>query len=257
MASGIELVVQGDDFGMCHAVNTGVAEAFTNGILSQASTMVACPWFDEAAALAAEHDIPLGVHLTLTCEWDYLRWPPLTGGPSLAGPDRTFHRTVDEARRTADHDEAVAELSAQVDRLLATGRMPEYFDVHMGLVAPAAYAAVCARYDVPFTYPGLDASLTWTTISSLSQRPNATKTEWLLGYLDQLEPGVHLLVCHVATPGEELRSITGPESEPWLWAEEYRKGDLAAVTDPRVRDVVDSRSILLTSVGPAFAGAKT
>ena len=55
MASGIELVVQGDDFGMCHAVNTGVAEAFTNGILSQASTMVACPWFDEAAALAAAH----------------------------------------------------------------------------------------------------------------------------------------------------------------------------------------------------------
>ena len=42
-----------------------------------------------------------------------------------------------------------------------------------------------------------------------------------------------------------------------LSAEEYRKGDLAAVTDPRVRDVVDSRSILLTSVGRAFAGAKT
>ena len=97
MASGIELVVQGDDFGMCHAVNTGVAEAFTNGILSQASTMVACPWFDEAAALAAEHDIPLGVHLTLTCEWDYLRWPPLTGGPSLAGPDR--HGRVDLLQR--------------------------------------------------------------------------------------------------------------------------------------------------------------
>jgi predicted glycoside hydrolase/deacetylase ChbG (UPF0249 family) len=73
VAGDVRLIVQGDDFGMCHAVNVGTMQAFQEGILTQASTMAACPWFTEAAALARESGIPLGVHQTLTCEWDFLR----------------------------------------------------------------------------------------------------------------------------------------------------------------------------------------
>src|SRR5215470_15234762 len=86
----IRLVVRGDDFGMCHAVNEGIVRAVTEGIVTTASTMAPCPWFEEAAKIAKEVGIPIGAHPTLTCEWDYFRWRPLTGGPSLAGADRTF-----------------------------------------------------------------------------------------------------------------------------------------------------------------------
>jgi predicted glycoside hydrolase/deacetylase ChbG (UPF0249 family) len=68
----IQLAVQGDDFEMCHTVNTGTVQAFREGILTQASTMVPCPWFWEAADPAKRHRIPLGIHSTLTCEWDGL-----------------------------------------------------------------------------------------------------------------------------------------------------------------------------------------
>ncbi len=83
----IQLVVQGDDFGMCHAVNAGIEEAFVRGILTQASTMAVCPWVDEALDIATRLGIPVGLHQTLTCDWDRLRWGSLTSGASLVGAD--------------------------------------------------------------------------------------------------------------------------------------------------------------------------
>ncbi len=98
--SVIRLVVRGDDFGMCHAVNEGIRRAFTEGIVTTASTMAPCPWFGEAVKITKEIGIPLGAHQTLTCEWDYFRWRPLTGGPSLVGADGTF-RPSDRASQAA------------------------------------------------------------------------------------------------------------------------------------------------------------
>lgn len=254
MSDAIRLVVQGDDFGMCHAVNTGTVQAFLEGVLTQASTMVPCPWFTEAAALARQHGIPLGIHQTLTCEWDYLRWRPLTEGKTLLGDDgATLHRTVVGARDAIDHDEAVAELTAQAERFMAENLEIGYFDVHMGFIAGPAYAAVSEKYGRPFLYPGVPTSLSFTSIKGLSDREAADKKPWLLHYLETLEPGTHLLVCHCATPGEEIASITGPESTPFRWAEEFRKSDLETLTDPDVRATVDKLGIDLVSVAEAFA----
>lgn len=252
----VQLVVQGDDFGMCHAVNTGTVRAFEDGILTQASTMVPCPWFDEAAALALEHRIPLGIHQTLTCEWDHLRWRPITAGRSLVGEDATFHRTVAAARDTVERDEAIAELEAQTARFTAAGLDLTYYDVHMGVVAPEAYEVVAERHRVPFLYPGIPASLTFASIRMLSERSAAEKKDWMLHYLERRaqEPGVHLLVSHCAVGGEEIAAITRPDSPVFAWAEEYRVSDLAVLTDPDVRAAVDSLGIRLTTVRDAFAG---
>ncbi len=247
-----QLVVQGDDFGMCHAVNTGTVRAFTEGVLTQASTMVACPWFPEAAALATAHGLPLGIHSTLTCEWDGLRWGPLSGGRSLVEADGTFHRTVDGARR-ADADEATDELVAQTERFLAAQLPLTYFDVHMGLSQLPAYDAVSSRYDVPFLYPGVPASLTFASIKMLSERSAEEKKDWLLGYLERLadRPGVHLLVSHCAADDPELAALVQPDSPVFPWAREYRVSDLAVLTDPDVRAAVDAHGIELVSVATA------
>lgn len=250
----VQLVVQSDDFGMCHAVNRGVVRAFAEGIVTQASTMVPCPWFDEAAELGKQHGIPLGMHATLTCEWDYLRWPPITGATSLTGGDRTFHRTIADARANASVDEATNELVAQAERFLAVGLELEHVDCHMGVVHVPAYEAICERYGQRFIYPGVNPSYRFTSISGLSDREAEEKKGWLLRRLERLEPGVHLLVTHCAEPGEEMSSITAPTSGPWRWAEEYRKSDLATVTDPEVRSRIDDLGIELCSVGTAHFG---
>ena len=118
--SDIKLVVQGDDLGMCRAVNEGIALAKTDGILTQASVMAPTPWFAEGAAIVRRAGLPVGLHVTLTCEWDYLRWSPLSPATTLRGADGTFHRTVEDAA-TADPGEAVAEAHAQADRATALG----------------------------------------------------------------------------------------------------------------------------------------
>lgn len=247
----ILLIVQGDDFGMCHAVNTGTVRAFTDGVLTQASTMVPCPWFWEAADLARAQGLPLGIHSTLTCEWDGLRWSPITGGPSLRGEDGTCVRTVPLAKEI-DPAEATDELLAQTERFLAAGLELTYFDVHMGLSQMPAYDAVSSRYGVPFLYPGVPASLSFDSIKTLSDRPEESKKDWMLGYLERRPPGVHLLVTHCADDDPELAAMVRPGSPVEPWAREYRISDLAVLTDPDVRAAVDRLGIELASVKTAF-----
>ncbi|HMG63122.1 MAG TPA: ChbG/HpnK family deacetylase [Streptosporangiaceae bacterium] len=253
MAGEIKLIVRADDFGMCHSVNDGILRAFTEGIVTQASVMVPCPWFTEAAAMTRSHAIPVGVHQTLTCEWDYLRWRPLTGGPSLTGPDGTFLRSVAEARDAIAHEDAVAELLAQIARFTAEDLPLDYLDVHMGAVAPKAYAEVADQVDTLFLYSALARERGLTSIEGLSERETGDKKDWLVSYLRELGPGTHMLVVHPAVGGPEIASITGPDSIPYRWAEEYRIADLEVLTDPEVAALISERGIELTTAAKTIA----
>lgn len=248
MSETIQLVVQSDDFGMCHAGNTGVVQAFKEGVLTQASVMVPCPWFREAAELARQHSIPVGVHLTLTAEWDYLRWGPLTGGRSLVGQDGRFPRTIDAVRENAKPDEMLEEFLAQVELFCGEGLDPAYFDCHMGVVTPEPYAEVCRRYGRPFDYPIGDVAVGFDSIHMLSGRPSEEKIPYLLDRIANLEPGKHLIVSHCAVDSDELRSMTSDDAENAEWALEYRVSDLAALTSDVVRDAIAERGIRLVSV---------
>lgn len=249
--ASIELVVQGDDFGMCHAVNEGVATAFVDGVLTQTSVMAACPWVDEALSLAGEHSIPMGLHQTLTCDWENLRWGPITNGPSLADPDGKFHSTVAEAATKVDPAEATTELLSQARRVTRAGRGLTYLDVHMGMVSPEAYQAVSDALGLPFLYPGLSTSLSFASIGGLSDKPAAEKKQWLIKWLERRSPGVHLLVTHPGVGGAELASLTSPRSPVYAWAEEYRASDLQTLLDPEVRSAIDRLGIELVSVATA------
>jgi predicted glycoside hydrolase/deacetylase ChbG (UPF0249 family) len=247
--SDIKLVVQCDDFGMCHAGNLGAVEAFNNGILTQASVMVPCPWFREAARLAKEHAIPVGVHLTLTAEWDYLRWGPLTGGRSLVGDDGRFPRTIDAVRERATVEEMTEEFTAQTELFLKEDLVAEYFDCHMGVVNPEPYAAMCTRYGKPFDYPIGDVAVGFDSIHMLSGRPAEEKVPYLIDRISEMGPGKHIIVSHCAVDSDELRALTSDKAENAAWANEYRPSDLAALTSPEVRKVVEERGIDLVSVG--------
>jgi hypothetical protein len=251
--SSIRLVVQCDDFGMCHAGNLGAVKAFTDGILTQASVMVPCPWFREAARLAKEHAIPVGVHLTTTAEWDYLRWGPITGGRSLVGDDGRMPRTIPEVSERAESAELLEEFIAQTELFLAEGLEIGYFDCHMGIADPPTYAAVCERYGKPFDYPiakasGESLAVGFDSIHMLSGRPSEDKVPYLIDRISAMEPGKHLIVSHCAVDSEELRSLTSDQAENAAWANEYRPSDLAALTSPEVRRVVEDRGIDLVAV---------
>lgn len=243
----VRLVVRADDFGMCHAVNEGIRRAFTEGIVTTVSAMAPCPWFGEAMKITKDAGIPVGAHQTLTCEWDYFRWRPLTAGPSLAGADGTFHPSVELAKQHLRHDDVVAELLAQVGRFRAAGVQLDYLDYHMGPAIPAAYAEVSELTGYPYLYADAFSSQL-ASMSELSPRDAAGKMTWMLGYLSALTPGTHLLVCHPGVAGSELESLTGPDSVPYRWAAEYRLSDLDVLTDPEVQARIDDLGITLCSL---------
>jgi predicted glycoside hydrolase/deacetylase ChbG (UPF0249 family) len=69
------VIIHTDDIGMCLSSVTAFAELWEAGIISSGAVMVPCPWFLKAAAFSREHpEADLGVHSTLTCEYDVYRW---------------------------------------------------------------------------------------------------------------------------------------------------------------------------------------
>ena len=59
------LIVNADDFGMCHGQNLGAIRSITEGIVSSCSLMASTPWCLHAAAFLRAHpEVPFAVHLT-------------------------------------------------------------------------------------------------------------------------------------------------------------------------------------------------
>ncbi len=115
-----------DDVGMCHGANRGFLTLAERGFVTCGSVMVPCPWFREIAeAAAADPALDLGVHLTLTSEWEHYGWVPISTVSRASGlidDDGFFWRDVASLRRHLVPEAADAELRA--DRAGAVGRNP-------------------------------------------------------------------------------------------------------------------------------------
>lgn len=139
----LSLIVRADDFGVCHAANQAILEAFETGLLTCASVLPAGPWMAEAAALVRAHpEWEIGVQLGITCATAGARWGPVAGAaavPSLVEPTGTFPAVADAGRP----EEIAREFAAQVERARAWGIAPAYLEV-AGPGGPAVDAAVQA-----------------------------------------------------------------------------------------------------------------
>ena len=159
------VIINADDFGMCHAHNGATMELLEKGCVTSATIMAPCPWAGEAARFAAARPhLGVGVHLTTTCEWQDYRWGPVTGraAPSLMDGDGYMWRTGEEFAVHADLGELEKELTAQIERLMGMGLTPSHLDSHMGTMYGLAtgrfellYMAVelAGRYHLPFRCP--------------------------------------------------------------------------------------------------------
>jgi predicted glycoside hydrolase/deacetylase ChbG (UPF0249 family) len=247
----IRVVVQADDLGMCRAVNEGIEHAAADGIVTQTSVMAPTPWFAEGAALARRLGVTTGLHATFTCEWRYLRWAPLSTGATLRLDDGTMRRTVDDAAASIDPDEGLAELRVQARRARACGLDLAYVDCHMGISVRPAYAALCAELGLRFIYRGVEPHHVFDSLYVLSMAaPDdlAARPARLVRWLEQLDDGVHFVMTHPGVESSELRAICDPDDDNAVWAETWRAADLAALTDPDVRAVIERRGIQLVSV---------
>lgn len=130
------LIVNADDFGMCHAINAAILRAFQDGIVSSTSLMVPCPWAPHAMNILKEHpEVPFAVHLTIVRDFDGYRWGPLTARekvPSLVDTTGCFYRNdrLPQVLAQAALSEVEAEFRAQIDAVLAAQLRPTHLDWH-------------------------------------------------------------------------------------------------------------------------------
>ncbi len=128
------LIINADDFGLCHSANAAVFDLFESGCLKSSTVMTPCPGAEEAVAFAAAHpEYAIGVHLTHTNEWKQ-NWPwgSLTGGKSLETPEGRMWPESEDFEAHCDYDEAIAECRAQINFCRERGMTPSHVDSHMG-----------------------------------------------------------------------------------------------------------------------------
>src|SRR5512138_455136 len=129
-------IFHADDVGMCHGANAAFAELSRLGTITCGAVMVPCPWFLEAAELAARNSqLDLGVHLTLTSEWASYRWAPISTVSRRSGlidGSGYFWRRLPMLGPKVVPEAAEAEMRAQIERALAAGIDVTHLDTHMG-----------------------------------------------------------------------------------------------------------------------------
>ena len=127
------LIVNADDFGMCRSANDAVEELFLDGRLRSATVMLPCEASKEAVDFAVAHpEFAVGVHLTMTNEWETHNWKPLTDGKSLVDERGFMWRSTKQVEKNAKLKELKAEMCAQINRAHEFGMKPSHLDNHMG-----------------------------------------------------------------------------------------------------------------------------
>ncbi|GAA2266525.1 carbohydrate deacetylase [Nonomuraea roseoviolacea subsp. roseoviolacea] len=132
------LIVNCDDLGMHHDINTAVIDSIEAGIATSCSLMTPCPAAHHAMQLLRQQpEIPFGIHLTLVCDTPHYRWGPLTSKEKVASllDEQGLLFTATPAGRAAllagaRLDEVEIEFRAQIHAALDAGLSPTHLDFH-------------------------------------------------------------------------------------------------------------------------------
>lgn len=151
------VLIHTDDIGMCQASVSAFQELWEAGAVSCGAAMVPCGWFNAAADYCkANPAVDMGVHATLTSEWQAYRWGPLTAeaiSGGLVDEGHRFHTTSEAVAEKADPAAVKAELEAQFSRAEAAGIDVTHMDTHMGSVMHGplyeVFADIALAHGVP------------------------------------------------------------------------------------------------------------
>jgi predicted glycoside hydrolase/deacetylase ChbG (UPF0249 family) len=259
------LILHADDLGAAHSIDAASLDALDKGAVSSASIMMPTPWVTEVAAYAKAHpNADLGLHLTLTSEWQTYRWGSVESKnmvPSLLDSTGTFPSEDAPVAATAKPLEVEREIRAQIERALALGIHPTHVDSHMGSLfttreLAATYVKVAREYHLPFLAvrgnpPGApqatllpnDVVLDGVIIAG----PQIPRDQWKAFYLNaiaNLKPGLTEMIVHLGRDDAELQAVT-VNHEPYGSA--WRQRDYDVVTSPEFRTALTDHHVIVVT----------
>jgi chitin disaccharide deacetylase len=253
-ADGIILLVRADDIGSSHAANLACIESYRNGIARDVEVMVPCAWFPEAVRMLRENPgLDVGVHLTLTSEWENMKWGPVTCSPSLTDSQGYFFpmvwknqnfppaSSIQEA--SCNLGDIERELRGQIETAVRLIPQVSHISSHMG-------------------FNGLDSSIQGV-YSRLEKEyglliETPVEPKWFNGFgkaktledkianfaaeLENLKPGLYIHVEHPAMDTPEMRAIG---HRGYYTVAEERDAVTKVFTSDRVKEAVRKKGIRL------------
>lgn len=264
------VIIHTDDIGMSHASYAACTDLWKAGVISSSAVMVPCAWFPKVAAYCNSNaSVDMGVHITLTCEYDTYRWGPISSREPNTGmldDEGYFPRTSAAVKANGDPDAVQREMVAQVERAIAAGINPTHIDTHMGTVFDPkffpAYAQLARQFKLPVMIPRLDEagmqrwgfvgdSAKWAVnmlhaieeenlplIDHLYGMPlnkPEQRIEQVFAAIDALQPGLTHFIIHPSIDTPEARAIS-----PDLPS---RIGDYETFMDERVRQHIKDAGV--------------
>jgi len=261
------LILHADDLGMSHSENAATTYAMENGSVNSASIMVPCAWFSEIAVYARAHPkADLGLHLTLTSEWDFLKWGPVaskTEVPGLVNKNGFLFSTVDSVQRSGKPAEVEKELRAQIEKAKQFGIDITHLDSHMGtLFGKIEYLKILIKlgreYKVPvlLTKSGFRAAFNVDLDTVINDKDVAldmiyTATpddykkgmdNYYTGVLKFLRPGVSIIIFHTGYDDSELKAATINHID---WGAAWRQADFNFFASEQCKKLLKDQNIHL------------
>jgi predicted glycoside hydrolase/deacetylase ChbG (UPF0249 family) len=254
----IRLLIRGDDIGSTHAANIGCIKSYQEGIIRSVEIMVPCPWFMEAVSMLKEcPGLDVGVHITITSEWENIKWGPLTCAPSLTDDNGYFYPMIwpnkefgeDRALKAQDWkiEEVEAEMRAQIEMAVKHIPLVSHLSCHMGCAGwddrvAEVYEKLGREYklDIKTSDYGLEGFPMEEKGETLEER-----TGNFVEALNRLEAGkTYLYVEHpaIATPEMEAVGHSG-----YYGVNNDRDLVTKVFTSEEVKQVIKDRGIRLIS----------
>ena len=240
------LIVNADDLGRTHGINTGVFEAHRLGIVTSSTAMVNYESVREAAAMSRENPkLGIGLHVALTGGRTAL---PQASVPSLVDA-RGAQPPKPEGLSGARPEEIAAELEAQFKRFVEVfGRKPTHLDSHHhSHRRPDVFEAVlalAAREGLPVRNAG---GAMGERLRAAGVRTNDAFEERffdegvtvanLVHIIENLPEGSTELMCHPAHPDAELAASSSYAA--------VRVIELSALCDPSVKSAIARAGVRL------------
>jgi chitin disaccharide deacetylase len=262
------LIIHADDVGVSHSENAASISALETGSVNSASIMVPCPWFPEIAAYARLHpEIDFGLHITLTSEWKYYNWGPVSPVqeiPGLVNKNGFFYSSVDSVIQNATPAEVEKEIRNQVKRALQFGINPTHLDghmytVHQNLGFLKSYIKIGHEFNIPvFINRQVESSLHIKLDTVVSARDVIIDTiltaefdnfktgmsDFYTAGLKNLKPGITYLIIHTAYDDAEMRAVTTGHDG---WGAAWRQKDYDFFTSPLCAKILKENNIYLVS----------
>ena len=255
-----------DDMGFSHASNVASFECLDFEVASCGSILIPAAWFLEVASICRNNSkYDVGVHLTLTCEYDLYRWRALSSvdpETGLLDSEKSLWRTAEEAIANVTVKAAEIEMRSQIQMALDNGIDITHIDTHMGTVMDPkflpSYLKLAREFNVPAFLPRinkemlvelglgesadvylkmfskLEASgvplIDHMIIDTTGEQPD--KVEYYCKRIAEIKPGLTHFLFHPAKMSSELRAITS-DSARW------RNQDYEAFIDSHIKECIE------------------